>query len=250
MKPFPVRHLLSGAAMTTLSLLLPLPAAAWSQLTVFGDSLSDSGNVGRFTYDGASHPLYDEILAQSLGDTLRPSSQGGTNYAAGGAVAVPALNPQFNSQDQVTRYLAASGGRAGGNGLFIHWIGGNDLAAAAANPLNAVQLIDNSAVAAADQVSRLLAAGADTVVVPTVPNVGATPALLQAILQPLGPAAEPATAALFQSLSRVTTPDRAAREQAIKAALRQAADQIPAIPLVREAIAQQLFAAWQLAGID
>lgn len=246
MKSFHARHLLSSAAITTLSLLSPLPAAAWSQLTVFGDSLSDGGNVGRFTYDAASHQLYDEILAQHLNQTLQPSSQGGSNYAAGGAVAVPALNPQYNSQDQVDRYLAASGGRADGNGLYIHWIGGNDLAAAAADPLNAVQVIDNSARAAADQVNRLMAAGAGTVVVPTVPNVGATPALLQAILQPLGPVAEPAMAALFQSLSSVTIPDRAAREQAIEAAFRQAADQIPAIPLVRDAIARQLFAAWQL----
>jgi len=228
MKSFHARHLLAGAAITSLSILSPLPAAAWSQLTVFGDSLSDGGNVGRFTYDAASHPLYDEILAQHLNEALLPSSQGGSNYAAGGAVAVPLLNPQYNTQDQVDRYLVAGGGRADGNGLYIHWIGGNDLAAAAANPLNAVQLIDNSARAASDQVSRLLAAGAGTVIVPTVPNVGATPALVQAILQPLGPVADPAMAELFQSLRRVNTHDRAARGQEIEGHLEAAEGQNPA----------------------
>ncbi|WP_337021648.1 autotransporter outer membrane beta-barrel domain-containing protein [Pantoea anthophila] len=243
MKPLHAQTLFCCAI---LSLLSPLPAAAWSHLTVFGDSLSDGGNVGRFTYDGATHPLYDEIVAQSLGDTLRPSSQGGNNYAEGGAVAVPAINPLFNTQDQLQSYLASRGGRADPDGLYIHWIGGNDLAAAALSPLTARQLVDNSAGAAALQVSRLLDAGAGTVIVPTVPNVGATPALLQAILQTLGPAAQPATAALFQSLSTRTTPDRAAREQAIETALGEAAGQLSAIPPIREALAQQLIAAWRL----
>ncbi|MGK3142139.1 autotransporter outer membrane beta-barrel domain-containing protein [Pantoea sp. C2G6] len=243
MKPLHAPYLVCCA---TLSLLSPLPAVAWNDLTVFGDSLSDGGNVGRFTYDGATHPLYDDIIAQSLGDTLQPSSQGGSNYAAGGAVAVPALNPLYNSQDQVAQYLATHGGRADPDGLYIHWIGGNDLAAAAISPLTAVQVVDNSASAAASQVSQLLDAGAGTVVVPTVPNVGATPALLQAILQVLGPAAEPATAALFQSLSTAPTPDRAAREQAVETALTQAAAEVSSIPLIRDALAQQLIAAWQL----
>lgn len=243
MKPLHAQTLFCCAI---LSLLSPLPAAAWSHLTVFGDSLSDGGNVGRFTYNGATHPLYDEIVAQSLGDTLRPSSQGGNNYAEGGAVAVPAINPLFNTQDQLQSYLASRGGRADPDGLYIHWIGGNDLAAAALSPLIARQLVDNSAGAAALQVSRLLDAGAGTVIVPTVPNVGATPALLQAILQTLGPAAQPATAALFQSLSTRTTPDRAAREQAIETALGEAAGQLSAIPPIREALAQQLIAAWRL----
>lgn len=243
MKPL---HAQTLFCCSILSLLSPLPAAAWSHLTVFGDSLSDGGNVGRFTYDGATHPLYDEIVAQSLGDTLRPSSQGGNNYAEGGAVAVPAINPLFNTQDQLQSYLASRGGRADPDGLYIHWIGGNDLAAAALSPLIARQLVDNSAGAAALQVGRLLDAGAGTVIVPTVPNVGATPALLQAILQTLGPAAQPATAALFQSLSTRTTPDRAAREQAIETALGEAAGQLSAIPPIREALAQQLIAAWRL----
>lgn len=67
----------SLAVITTLSaLLMPVSASAWDSLTVFGDSLSDGGNIGRYTWDGATHPLYDEILAQNMGQTLLPSSQG------------------------------------------------------------------------------------------------------------------------------------------------------------------------------
>lgn len=234
---------LSLVALATVSALTtPLPAMAWDSLTVFGDSLSDTGNVGRFTYNSATNPLYDEILARQAGLTLQPSSQGGSNYAAGGAVAVPAINPQFNTQDQVARYLASNNGRADPNGLYIHWIGGNDLAAAVALPPLATTLIDNSAGAAASQVKALLNAGAGTVIVPTVPNVGATPALIEAILQPFSAAA---VSAAFQSLDAAATPNSAARQQAIQAAFNQAAGQLSGVPAVRDLIAQQLFAAWQ-----
>lgn len=236
---FPV----SLVALATVSALTTsLPAMAWDSLTVFGDSLSDTGNVGRFTYDSATNPLYDEILARQAGLTLQPSSQGGSNYAAGGAVAVPAINSQFNTQDQVARYLASTNGRADPNGLYIHWIGGNDLAAAVALPPLATTLIDNSAGAAVSQVKALLNAGAGTVIVPTVPNVGATPALIEAILQPFSAAA---VSAAFQSLDAAATPNSAARQQAIQAAFNQAAGQLSGVPAVRDLLAQQLFAAWQ-----
>ncbi|KGL58196.1 autotransporter domain-containing esterase [Pantoea ananatis] len=236
---FPV----SLVALATVSALTtPLPAMAWDSLTVFGDSLSDTGNVGRFTYNSATNPLYDEILARQAGLTLQPSSQGGSNYAAGGAVAVPAINSQFNTQDQVARYLASTNGRADPNGLYIHWIGGNDLAAAVALPPLATTLIDNSAGAAVSQVKALLNAGAGTVIVPTVPNVGATPALIEAILQPFSAAA---VSAAFQSLDAAATPNSAARQQAIQAAFNQAAGQLSGVPAVRDLLAQQLFAAWQ-----
>ncbi|MGP0153685.1 autotransporter outer membrane beta-barrel domain-containing protein [Pantoea ananatis] len=236
---FPV----SLVALATVSALTTsLPAMAWDSLTVFGDSLSDTGNVGRFTYNSATNPLYDEILARQAGLTLQPSSQGGSNYAAGGAVAVPAINSQFNTQDQVARYLASTNGRADPNGLYIHWIGGNDLAAAVALPPLATTLIDNSAGAAVSQVKALLNAGAGTVIVPTVPNVGATPALIEAILQPFSAAA---VSAAFQSLDAAATPNSAARQQAIQAAFNQAAGQLSGVPAVRDLLAQQLFAAWQ-----
>lgn len=236
---FPV----SLVALATVSALTTsLQAMAWDSLTVFGDSLSDTGNVGRFTYNSATNPLYDEILARQAGLTLQPSSQGGSNYAAGGAVAVPAINSQFNTQDQVARYLASTNGRADPNGLYIHWIGGNDLAAAVALPPLATTLIDNSAGAAVSQVKALLNAGAGTVIVPTVPNVGATPALIEAILQPFSAAA---VSAAFQSLDAAATPNSAARQQAIQAAFNQAAGQLSGVPAVRDLLAQQLFAAWQ-----
>ncbi|MCU5772328.1 autotransporter domain-containing protein [Erwiniaceae bacterium BAC15a-03b] len=240
------RRLAFGGLLTAWLLTLTLQAHAWDQLYVFGDSLSDSGNNGRYTWDGATHPLYDDILAEKINQTLRPSDDGGTNYAAGNAVAVAALNPADNTQQQVDNYLNATGGRADGNGLYIHWVGGNDLAAAALNPGSATEIVNNSAFAAASQVQTLVAAGASTVIVPTVPNVGATPALLQQVISVgLLPVADTALALAFQSLNSQSTLNSAARQQAIQDAMVAAAGALTTVPALQQAIADQLYASWQ-----
>lgn len=168
-----------------------------------------------------------------------------TNYAAGGGVAVPALNPADNTQDQVQSYLGRVDGRADGDGLYIHWIGGNDLAAAALNPTTASDVAYNSAAAAAVQVRSLLNAGAGTVIVPTVPNIGSTPQLMELIIQQaLTPVQGAAVQAAYATLNSLTTPDNASRTQAIHQALTSAAAQASAIPQVQQAIAAQLIAAF------
>ncbi|MFS7193894.1 autotransporter outer membrane beta-barrel domain-containing protein [Serratia proteamaculans] len=221
------------------------PVLAYDQLYVFGDSLSDTGNNGRFTYDSNKHLLYDEVLAQRIGAALVASDNGGDNYAAGGGVAVPTLNPADNTQDQVQSYLNRVNGRADGDGLYIHWIGGNDLAAAALNPTTAPGVAYNSAAAAAAQVHSLLNAGAGTVIVPTVPNIGSTPQLMELIIQQaLTPVQNAAVQAAYATLNSLATPDNDQRTQAIHQALTAAAAQGSAIPQVQQAIAAQLIAAF------
>lgn len=166
----------------SLALAAPLSACAFDSLTVIGDSLSDTGNNGRWTWDSGQNKLYDEQLAERYGLELSPSSNGGSNYAAGGATATPELNPQDNTADQVRQWLAKTGGKADHNGLYIHWVGGNDLAAAIARPAMAQQIAGNSATSAAAQVGLLLDAGAGLVVVPNVPDISATPMLLEAVI--------------------------------------------------------------------
>ena len=234
----------SAVALATFSALFtPLPALAWDTLTVFGDSLSDGGNVGRFTFDGAQHPLYDEILAAQLGQTLRASAQGGSNYAQGGGVTIPALEPNLNTQDQLAAYLQSTGGRADSQGLYIHWVGANDIAAAVTNPFTARETVSNSANAAVSQVKTLLDAGAGTVIVPNVPPLGLTPYIAEGVLSQLG--STPALLAAFQVLNNSATLDAAARQQAVLEAFNQATGQI-APAGVSDLLAQQLYAAWQL----
>ncbi|WP_156293460.1 autotransporter outer membrane beta-barrel domain-containing protein [Serratia oryzae] len=228
-----------------LAFCLAAPAQAYDQLYVFGDSLSDTGNNGRFTYDSRQHQLYDEALAQRIGAALLASDNGGYNYAAGGGVAIPALNPADNTQDQVQRYLARVNGQADSNGLYVHWIGGNDLAAAAMNPATASEVAYVSAAAAAAQVHTLLNAGAGTVIVPTVPNIGSTPLLIELLIQQaLSPVQGAAVQAAYATLNALATPDNAARQQAIHQALSAAAAQGSANPQVQQLIAAQLIAAF------
>jgi len=236
----------SLAACAALGMLMtPLTALAWDSLTVFGDSLSDSGNIGRFTWDGGRHPLYDEILAAQLGQDLQRSTLGGSNYAQGGAVSRPALDPRLNTEDQLAGYLRSTGGRADRNGLYIHWVGANDVAAAVTNPFTAPETLNTSAAAATAQVKTLLDAGAGAVIVPTVPQLGETPYMILTVLRALGSASSAATAAAFQSLDGAETPDAASRQQAVRNAFIQAAAQVSTVPGTRDALAEQLYRAWQ-----
>ncbi len=242
-----VLRMTQGAFAVAMCLGFQAPAQAYSQLYVFGDSLSDTGNIGRWTFDSSSHQLYDEILAKNIGTTLTPSSQGGLNYAEGGGVAVPGLDSEYATQDQVKSYLNSTGGKADPDGLYIHWIGGNDLAAAALslNPISAVEIATNSATQAASQVNDLLKAGAGTVVVPTVPNIGLTPVLMEGIIQVgLLPVQQQALEAAYQYLNAQNTPDNDARTEAIHNALKASTTAGLDSELVQDLLSKGLIAAY------
>ncbi|TGD35094.1 autotransporter domain-containing esterase, partial [Salmonella enterica subsp. enterica serovar Poona] len=148
----------------------------------------------------------------------------GSHSAACCATATPELTPQAITADQVRQCLAKTGGKADHNCLYIHWVGGNDLAAAIAQPTMAQQIAGNSATNAAAQVGLLLDAGAGLVVVPNVPDISATPMLLEAVITAgLGAAAPPALKAALDALAEGATPDFASRQQAIREAGRAAA---------------------------
>lgn len=220
-------------ALICASLLaLPLTANAFSQLYVFGDSLSDGGNAGRYTDDGDKNPLYNEFIAKYYGLTLTPSNEEGQNFAIGGAVSVPEINPNANTQDQVKQYLAQNQGKADQKGLYIHWIGGNDLAASVAFALTegseaAEQLLLQSTHAAVNQVDDLIKAGANTIVVPTVPNIALTPAFVETIITTvsgaLGIPEQQALAAASAVLNDGPILNEADRQARIQAAIEAAA---------------------------
>lgn len=53
-------------------------------VVVFGDSLSDIGQTNwnhkaSYYKNGKANPLYNELLAEQLGQTIKASSEGGTN---------------------------------------------------------------------------------------------------------------------------------------------------------------------------
>ncbi|MDX8000749.1 autotransporter domain-containing protein [Xenorhabdus sp. Reich] len=182
-------------ALLALSINAISTANAYDRVYVFGDSLSDGGNVGRFTTNGATSQLYDEYFAEYI-KVPKPtaSKDGGTNYAQGGATALrmarqdpklDAFNP--NTQKQVDDYLSLHNNRADSNGIYIHWVGGNDLAealiAGQKDLLEALRIVKTSAAAASSQINSLITAGAGLVVVQTVPDVGITPKLFESLIK-------------------------------------------------------------------
>ncbi|MEO7387019.1 MAG: SGNH/GDSL hydrolase family protein [Gammaproteobacteria bacterium] len=161
-------------------------AFAYSSLYVFGDSLSDTGNIyistggiplppyagGRFS----NGPVWVETLAANLGLAANPALGGGTNYAFGGAPtgapyssSSPSLTYQVN-----TLYLPSVAGAADPNALYVVWGGGNDVRAigTGAAPPSAIA---SSVTNIANIINTLAAAGAQNFVVPNLPDIGLTP---------------------------------------------------------------------------
>ena len=176
-------------------------AAAYSNMYVFGDSLSDSGNdllltssvpsplfysdgsnQGRFT-NGLN---YADRLAASFGLTLTPSATlgGGNNYAHGGArtdsiwpelLALGGLD--FNSQiDAYLKQLTVSGTAGDPNALYVLWIGSNDMADAFAGPPSEVPAaVKETVLDIAGALSTLQTVGARNFLIGNLPDLSLTP---------------------------------------------------------------------------
>jgi phospholipase/lecithinase/hemolysin len=166
-----------------------------SQLFVFGDSLSDNGNLASVPqYDFLNHPPYDhgfsngpravEVLATQMGLPLKPflykpgASVPGTNFAVAGARAHDS-GPQPRSPDlgdQVNAFLATFGA-ADPKALYLVFIGGNDVRDArdATSEANARYIIRTAADAIGGNVRTLLDAGAKTIMVVNAGDLGAIP---------------------------------------------------------------------------
>ena len=168
-------------------------------VVVFGDSLSDAGNVGivsglgpvSFTTNPGDTAV--EVIANHYGFDIAPSLLGGTDYAWGGAgifknaPGTPAGIPTITQQ--VDARLAA--GALDPNALYTFLGGANDIfhystlaGAGLISPTEALAAMTPTAQGAITLIDRLQNAGAETIVVFNLPNIGRTP---QAISQ--GPGA-------------------------------------------------------------
>ncbi len=181
----PRNRYLAGAITAALLFGASASATDFSNVIVFGDSLSDSGNIAlasgspvpmRFTTNPGTTTA--ENVATGLGFTLVPSLAGGTDYAFGGAglvnnvAAVPTL-PQ-----QLQMYLGANGGQADSHALYQVWGGANDifyLSAAVADPNAVAAGTISAAQTELGLLNGLQTAGAKYVVVYNLPDLGKTP---------------------------------------------------------------------------
>ena len=170
----------------------PAVAGPITGLVVFGDSLSDAGNVqqrttalvplvqptpGPYYFDGrfSNGPNYADVLSQGLGlGPLARSLAGGDNFAYGGARTSGTPFPNSlvvqDVDDQVSLFLAARTPAAGE--LFVVFAGADDLLdLLAANGTNVVPSVNSLRTS----MTRLYDAGAREFLVMNVPELGATP---------------------------------------------------------------------------
>ena len=170
----------------TLLSLIFVPAASarpFTQLIVFGDSLSDSGNLFAVTggaippsppyYAGrfSNGPVWAELLAVELGVPVQ-------NYALGGALTGrvnlfddPRIPAEFPGVlDEIDLFLALNGGVVDRHALYVVWAGANDFFAAPA-PETIAPAVANIVSA----VRTLAARGVRHIVVPNMPDLGLTP---------------------------------------------------------------------------
>jgi outer membrane lipase/esterase len=168
--------LVAGALAFALS--AGTASAQFTNTYIFGDSLSDAGQYGaRFTTNpGLTAAMY---VGQTYGYLTTPSSQGGTDYAYGGArvTLLPGFPPTPPTAaavpiaTQVSQLL--SKGPLDPNALYQIQGGANDVFTLTSNPaLTPAQIQAGVAQAAVDlaaQVGRLRAAGAQYIVLQNLP---------------------------------------------------------------------------------
>jgi phospholipase/lecithinase/hemolysin len=199
----PLRRLIHQAALMAagLGFAALAQAAPYSNLFVFGDSLSDVGNdlvvtggllptatyyssgttTGRFT-NGLN---YADHLAAGLGLSLTPSVLGGTDYAFGGArtSSVNAgLPPTALSFNQQIGAFDATHATADSGALFVLWIGANDMsdaitATALGNPTAISAAVGNAMQGIGGAIANLSARGATHFLIPNLPNLALIPAV-------------------------------------------------------------------------
>ena len=178
-------HRLAGAVALALGCAGAAQAQNFTGFFVFGDSLSDAGNIAiaqglppgnSFTTN--PDPVAAEIIARYFGLPDGASLAGGPNFAWGGScvnATGPCLNPVPNIPTQISQYLASTGGTADPNALYSIWGGANDIFASLGTPATAQANTVAAATAYVQQIGRLQAAGARYIVVYNLPNLGATP---------------------------------------------------------------------------
>lgn len=180
-----MRPTLPLSMLTALALTLTAAAGPYTNLLVFGDSLSDVGNTSAATFGfspGSNYfqgrysngPVYAERLSTGLGlGTLTRSGAGGNDFAYGGArlTGTGGFTGLFinDLDEQVDDYLDRLNGQSVPAGaLFVVFIGANDLFSGVTNPSSLASGITS-------QAQRLVNAGARNLLTINLPRLGLTP---------------------------------------------------------------------------
>ncbi len=172
------------AALIAVGLLFSQTVAGpFSNLVVFGDSLSDIGNIaqapfihtpGPYYWNGrfSNGPVYAEAMATGLGlpALKRSTASGGNDFAYGGAKTTGTGFPDNlfvkDIDDQVDKFLSSR--TADASTLYVIFAGANDLLDGQTNMSIPVNSLSGS-------INRLVTAGARQFLVFNLPPLGDTP---------------------------------------------------------------------------
>nr|WP_319494381.1 SGNH/GDSL hydrolase family protein [uncultured Desulfobacter sp.] len=174
----------------------PIWASQFSGMYVFGDSLSDQGNIFAATSSNSNGPTppleytdginvgrftnglnYIDYLSDNLGLSSRPYLAGGTNFSFGGARISSHPYGGYSLLQQLDLFAGASGGMADPNALYVVWAGANDLADYLRS--SGTMLSPTESVTYLLSVIQDLAGfGAKNILVSNIPDLGLTPMIM------------------------------------------------------------------------
>ena len=168
-------------------------SADYSNLIIFGDSISDTGNAAILDlpfpfYENriSDGPIAVDLIANALGLSSERSEhlvgrEVGFNYAVVGG-NIEGSEPEDMNQ-QVNAYLDRVNQQAEPDALYVLIMGGNDLreTRGITDPFVATQRISFAVAELERQIERLVTAGARAFFVTNGPNVGRIPETLERV---------------------------------------------------------------------
>lgn len=151
-----------------------------SRIILFGDSLSDMGNLYR-SHNGAlpkSPPYFQghfsdgEIWIEHFAKHLNIPRYLISNYAYGGASITQTWRPVYGLEKQIGQYLTWNP-TADENALYVVWIGSNDFVYGVSGPIE--DAVDQAAYKVEEQLRLLISHGAKNFLLPNLPNFAISP---------------------------------------------------------------------------
>lgn len=167
-----------------LFLSLSLNAKVFERIVVFGDSLSDTGNIYKYMmhllpksppyYKGhfSNGPMWTEGLFQHFMSST--DQERAHNFAVGGAAAVIDLGNTlpFSLATEVKDYLYLHKDRRKDVTLFLLWIGGNNYIN---YPGHVEQKTEKTVAGIQRNIENLIQHGAEIFFIPNLPDLGGIP---------------------------------------------------------------------------
>lgn len=167
-------------------------AAPLNNIVVFGDSLSDNGNLYEYTrhsvpvsppyYEGrfTNGPVWVERLASTYFGENASSHLLDFAFGGAGISADQQDDVLFTLEREIDSYLLVHNTESVGKSLFIVWIGANNYLGVPDDPEGNVQMV-NAGIK--HGLERLVKAGAKHVLVLNLPDLGKTPGAIDMAME-------------------------------------------------------------------